>query len=313
MFVRGSASGFARSLGRRHGAGWRPARGRGPPAAGGRESGELAAALRGPALGPAWAALGAGRWAPGAAGRGLLPPCLGATSHSRRRFVPLKVFTEISPRVQKGTESSQRGTEVLRDARRIGAECHEAMVKYGAAWKTPASAGVLGSGLMAEPRGLMVIGGGKMGEALVAGLIRTGWAPPEAIVVVEQDQARRDELARSARRPGGRRHCPGRLPTDVARRRRRRGKARRRRSGLPGFGEGRDPSGPLDRGGCHHRLPRKLAGPGRRRRGRESHAQHARPCGRRGGRHIPGIEGRTRRRVMGPRHPGSRRRCRRAT
>jgi pyrroline-5-carboxylate reductase len=47
---------------------------------------------------------------------------------------------------------------------------------------------------MAEPRGLVVIGGGKMGEALVAGLLRTGWASPEAIVVVEQDQARRDEL-----------------------------------------------------------------------------------------------------------------------
>jgi pyrroline-5-carboxylate reductase len=47
---------------------------------------------------------------------------------------------------------------------------------------------------MAESRGLMVIGGGKMGEALVAGLVSTGWAPPEAIVVVEQDQARRDEL-----------------------------------------------------------------------------------------------------------------------
>jgi pyrroline-5-carboxylate reductase len=40
----------------------------------------------------------------------------------------------------------------------------------------------------------MVVGGGKMGEALVAGLIRTGWAPPRAIVVVEQYQARRDEL-----------------------------------------------------------------------------------------------------------------------
>jgi len=48
---------------------------------------------------------------------------------------------------------------------------------------------------MAEPRGLMVIGGGKMGEALVAGLIRTGWASPGAIVVVEHDQARRDELS----------------------------------------------------------------------------------------------------------------------
>jgi pyrroline-5-carboxylate reductase len=49
---------------------------------------------------------------------------------------------------------------------------------------------------MAESRGLMVVGGGKMGEALVGGLIRTEWAPSEEIVVVEQDEARRDELAR---------------------------------------------------------------------------------------------------------------------
>jgi pyrroline-5-carboxylate reductase len=41
----------------------------------------------------------------------------------------------------------------------------------------------------------MVVGGGKMGEALITGLVRTGWAPPEAIMVVEQDQARREELA----------------------------------------------------------------------------------------------------------------------
>jgi pyrroline-5-carboxylate reductase len=47
---------------------------------------------------------------------------------------------------------------------------------------------------MAESRALMVIGGGKMGEALVAGLVSTGWAPPEAIVVVEPDPPRRDEL-----------------------------------------------------------------------------------------------------------------------
>jgi pyrroline-5-carboxylate reductase len=39
-----------------------------------------------------------------------------------------------------------------------------------------------------------VIGGGRMGEALVEGLVSTGWAPPEAIVVVEPDPARRDEL-----------------------------------------------------------------------------------------------------------------------
>jgi pyrroline-5-carboxylate reductase len=41
----------------------------------------------------------------------------------------------------------------------------------------------------------MVVGGGKMGEALVAGLIRTGWTSPEAMVVVEQYSARRGELA----------------------------------------------------------------------------------------------------------------------
>jgi len=48
---------------------------------------------------------------------------------------------------------------------------------------------------MAEARTLMVVGGGKMGEALVAGLIRTGWTTPDAIVVVEQESQRRAELA----------------------------------------------------------------------------------------------------------------------
>jgi pyrroline-5-carboxylate reductase len=46
----------------------------------------------------------------------------------------------------------------------------------------------------------MVVGGGRMGEALVAGLLRSGWAQPEAIVVVEMDDARRAELV--ARHPG---------------------------------------------------------------------------------------------------------------
>jgi pyrroline-5-carboxylate reductase len=40
----------------------------------------------------------------------------------------------------------------------------------------------------------MVVGGGKMGEALVAGLLRTGWAPPEALVIAEIDAARRADL-----------------------------------------------------------------------------------------------------------------------
>jgi pyrroline-5-carboxylate reductase len=41
----------------------------------------------------------------------------------------------------------------------------------------------------------MVVGGGKMGEALVAGLLRTGWARPEALVIAEIDAARRADLA----------------------------------------------------------------------------------------------------------------------
>ena len=42
---------------------------------------------------------------------------------------------------------------------------------------------------------LLVVGGGKMGEALVAGLIGSAWAEPSAITVVEPDAARRAELA----------------------------------------------------------------------------------------------------------------------
>lgn len=47
---------------------------------------------------------------------------------------------------------------------------------------------------------LLVIGGGKMGEALVAGLVASGWAPATDIVVVEAQEARRAELA--AAHPG---------------------------------------------------------------------------------------------------------------
>jgi pyrroline-5-carboxylate reductase len=43
---------------------------------------------------------------------------------------------------------------------------------------------------------LLLIGGGRMGEALAAGLVRHGWAG-DRMVVVESAQTRRDELARS--------------------------------------------------------------------------------------------------------------------
>ncbi len=47
---------------------------------------------------------------------------------------------------------------------------------------------------------LVIVGGGKMGEALLAGLLRAGWAKPEQIAVSEPLAERRSELA--ARYPG---------------------------------------------------------------------------------------------------------------
>ena len=52
---------------------------------------------------------------------------------------------------------------------------------------------------MSVPR-LAVVGGGKMGAALVAGLLSAGWAKAEELQVVEPVAARRDELA--AAHPG---------------------------------------------------------------------------------------------------------------
>jgi pyrroline-5-carboxylate reductase len=46
---------------------------------------------------------------------------------------------------------------------------------------------------------LLVVGGGKMGEALVAGLLEAGWAKPSQVVVAELSPARRAELVA----PGG--------------------------------------------------------------------------------------------------------------
>lgn len=42
---------------------------------------------------------------------------------------------------------------------------------------------------------LTVMGGGRMGEALVGGLLAAGWAAPEELAVVEVAEARRAELA----------------------------------------------------------------------------------------------------------------------
>jgi pyrroline-5-carboxylate reductase len=46
---------------------------------------------------------------------------------------------------------------------------------------------------VANPK-LQVIGGGKMGEALLAGLLDSGWAKADELQVVEKVPARADEL-----------------------------------------------------------------------------------------------------------------------
>lgn len=42
---------------------------------------------------------------------------------------------------------------------------------------------------------LQLVGGGRMGEALLAGLLRAGWAEPGELAVVERLAGRRDQLA----------------------------------------------------------------------------------------------------------------------
>ncbi|MGH9244991.1 MAG: pyrroline-5-carboxylate reductase [Acidimicrobiales bacterium] len=44
---------------------------------------------------------------------------------------------------------------------------------------------------------LQIVGGGKMGEALLSGLLAADWAPADELAVVEKVAARRDELSRS--------------------------------------------------------------------------------------------------------------------
>ena len=41
---------------------------------------------------------------------------------------------------------------------------------------------------------LSIVGGGKMGEALLSGLLAAEWAPADEISVIESDDSRRDEL-----------------------------------------------------------------------------------------------------------------------
>src|SRR5947209_19156567 len=49
--------------------------------------------------------------------------------------------------------------------------------------------------LMAEGRRIAILGGGKIGESLLAGLLSSGWRKPEEIVVTGRRQERIDELA----------------------------------------------------------------------------------------------------------------------
>ncbi len=44
---------------------------------------------------------------------------------------------------------------------------------------------------------LMIVGGGKMGEALASGLLAAGWCSPDDLVIVEQHVTRADDLRRA--------------------------------------------------------------------------------------------------------------------
>ena len=118
---------------------------------------------------------------------------------------------------------------------------------------------------------LLVIGGGRMGEALVAGLVDSGWAPAEEIVVVEALASRRDELAaahpgldvRAARGYDGFDTVLAVKPADAV-------------ASLVGSGPG---------AGCSRSPPasptaRPGGGPARRHARRAGHAQHPGPGGR---------------------------------
>jgi pyrroline-5-carboxylate reductase len=69
---------------------------------------------------------------------------------------------------------------------------------------------------MAEERDLLVVGGGKMGAALVDGLLSSGWARPDQVTITEVAAPRRAELAAPAGLAGrypGLQVLDGRLPS----------------------------------------------------------------------------------------------------
>ncbi len=69
---------------------------------------------------------------------------------------------------------------------------------------------------MAEERDLLVVGGGKMGAALVDGLLSSGWAQPEQVTITEVAANRRAELSAPgglAGRNPGLQLLDGRLPS----------------------------------------------------------------------------------------------------
>src|SRR3954452_23953844 len=65
---------------------------------------------------------------------------------------------------------------------------------------TPRTRGSTSRNLTPVSFKLVIVGGGKMGDALLGGLLASGWAAAQELAVVEKLPARRDELVAS--RPG---------------------------------------------------------------------------------------------------------------
>ncbi len=114
---------------------------------------------------------------------------------------------------------------------------------------------------------LVLVGGGRMGEALLGGLLARGWA---AAVRARRGRAGGGP-ARRAGRPLSR--ADGQRRAARGRRRGAGGEARPGRRRLPGAGRSRRGPGAVDRRRGHPRPPRGRAGPGRP--GGAGHAQHA--------------------------------------
>ena len=141
---------------------------------------------------------------------------------------------------------------------------------------------MVGSVTTMEPK-LLVVGGGRMGGALVHGLLGAGWSPTDIVVV--EPSADVGAGARSASSRASR--CAPTSPPSTRRRRRR--QAGRGRRGVPGPGRRRGGPGPVDHG-------RRAPGPTRivapaHHRGGAGHAQHAGHGRSRDLRHGGGVEG----------------------